>query len=571
MVYVLGLKPNLGNTGSFRFWGTHDAGACLLKDGEPVAIAEEERFTREKQAPNTFPVESTRFVLDHEENILSDVDAVGIGYDPLKRFENVKRNPSRYSPVTAGGLSLGNLFGLLEETKTHLAARKGYHYDVVANWLGKTDRGTFDGVYNTVTHHLCHAASAVYCADADRPICLTIDGEGESDSTVLWDPNLERVCEFSIDNSLGRFYARSSGYLGFRGGRDAGKVMGLASYGSYREEYARAMDELVDVSDGGYDVTAITDADAPVDVLESYFGERRVYPEEFTDAHKHFAYHLQLKTEEIVTHLVEEHVAETDVNDVALAGGVAMNCKLNREVRSLDCVDSLCVPPVANDLGICLGAALEAHRRLTGRTPDVDFTHIYYGPEYDNSDVEALLENSKPQYERVDDIADRTAQLLADGELVGWFQGRLEYDARALGRRSILANPTEQDALELVNKNVKNREAWRPFAPSLLYEAREEYLVHGDEAPYMILLDEVPDEKKDEVPAIIHVDGTTRPQTVRREVVERYYDLISRFADRTGVPVVLNKSFNVSGEPIVESPAQAIKDFYTTGLDTLAI
>jgi carbamoyltransferase len=346
--------------------------------------------------------------------------------------------------------------------------------------------------------------------------------------------------------------------------------MGLASYGEYREEFATAFDKLVSYGGGEYDVTSIVNTENPIEVFEEHFGDRRIYPEPFTQRHKDFAFHLQLKTEQILKHLVKYYVQETGVSDIALAGGVFMNCKANRIIKNLDCIDSIFVQPAANDSGVCLGAALEGYRMATGNKPAPNFNHVYFGPEYNNNNIEQILDESKLEYEKTD-VVEAVAKLLAEGKLVGWYQGRMEFGARALGNRSILANPRKSDSVDRVNKFVKNREPWRPFAPSIKFEAKNEYLVDGDESPYMILLDEVKDEKKEEVPSIVHVDGTTRPQTVRRETNKKYYNLITEFEEITGTPVVLNTSFNVSGEPIVESPQQAIQDFYSTGLDVLAL
>nr|WP_313686986.1 carbamoyltransferase C-terminal domain-containing protein [Halobellus sp. DFY28] len=203
-----------------------------------------------------------------------------------------------------------------------------------------------------------------------------------------------------------------------------------------------------------------------------------------------------------------------------------MNCKMNREILNLDCVDDLFIQPAANDSGICLGAALEAFYRVTGKKPNVEYENVYFGPKYSNNEVYETLSEYKIEFEQKNDISTKVAELLAEGYLVGWFQGRMEYGARALGNRSILANPTKQEYMDKVNSNVKGREAWRPFAPSMLYEARNEYLVHGDEAPFMILLDGVDETKRKEIPAVTHVDGTTRPQTVREESNPKYYNMI---------------------------------------------
>lgn len=561
MTYVLGLKPSIGK----RYFGWHDAGACLLKNGKIVSAVEEERFTRNKRAPQTFPKQSIQYVLDDNNLEINDIDAIAIGRDTRVYSEYIKQYPLSGNGYPISKRVLGDLYRTAQ-------AYRGKAKKIVKNEINNIfGEQPLTADFYEIPHHRCHAASAHYCAPFDKHLTITIDAQGEYDSTVVWDDQLTRIKTFPRHNSVGYLYSRGAKYLGYRGGQDAGKVMGLAPYGKHRKEFEEYFDELIPVSKGTYDASAIPNASDPVELFESYFGERRVHPEEFTQRHKDFAYHLQLKTEEIVKSLCKYYIENSQFDKLSLAGGVAMNCKTNREVMNLDCIEDLFIQPAANDSGICLGAALEGHKRHVGLNPDPEFSHVYFGPKYDNDRIKSSLEGYKLEYQTPDDICRRTAELLADGNLVGWFQGRMEFGARALGNRSILADPRTEESLNRVNKNVKNREPWRPFAPSLKYEARDEYLVGGDESPYMILLDTVQTEKRDQIPAVTHVDGTTRPQTVRKQDNKKYYRLIEEFESITGVPVLLNTSFNVSGEPIVESPAQAIQDFYSTGLDALAI
>lgn len=565
---TLGIKPSFGDSSPFNFWGYHDGGACLLRDDRIVAVGEEERFTREKHAPNTFPAESTRYVLEEGGVDLGAVDVVAVGRDPRlqDRGSYLEFRDRRGLPTSAE-----DWYHFARGVQNAVASRTKYHFEQVEDAIVDAVDGSLSADLYMVPHHRCHAASAAYCANSDRPITVTVDGRGEYESTVLWDRELERIREFPHTNSVGELYSKGTRYLGFRGRRDAGKVMGLASYGDYRPEYERAFESLVSVGDGRYDVSAVTDREEFMDVFESHFGQRRRYPNDFEDHHEDFAHHLQLVTERILTELVEWLVEETGTGNVALSGGVAMNCKANRAVLNLDSVDDLFIQPAANDAGICLGAALEGYRLATGDRPDPDFEHVYLGPSYSDDEIEETLDDCKLVYNHTDDVCRDVAELLADGQLVGWFQGRMEYGARALGNRSILADPRRESSLDLVNRNVKNREEWRPFAPSLLTEARSEYLKHGDSSPFMILLDEVPTDKHSEVPAVVHTDGTCRPQTVSKGTNLRYHRLLSEFAEITGTPVLLNTSFNVAGEPIVRSPDDAIRDFFATGLDALAI
>jgi carbamoyltransferase len=565
-MYTLGIAPHLGERGYIDFWGGHDSGAALLKDDEVVAAVEEERFVRIKRADDFFPKHSIRYVLDAADISISDIDVIGIGRDPTRYKYKYTDDPWSLVPK-----SLGEAYDSFRKIGKLGAAMKDWHVTQVEGMINDLFDESVDADFYSISHHRSHAASAHYCSGFDEKITLTVDGAGEYESTVLWDENLNRLKTISPrGNSIGRFYTRGTNYLGYQYGRDAGKVMGLASYGEYRDDFAKHFDEIVDIGDGTYDVMEIEGAEDPVAVFESYFGERSHTTDSYSQRHKDFAYHLQLKTEELLTSLVKYHTSETGVSNLALAGGVAMNCKSNRIIKQMDEVENLFIQPAANDSGICIGAALEAYKQATGTEPDVDFRHVYYGPKYESSEIAATLNETKLDYQKTD-VCERAAELLADGKLIGWFQGRMEFGARALGNRSILADPRTASARDNINKHVKHREEWRPFAPSLLNEAREEYLVHGDEAPFMILLDSVAEDKQDEIPAVTHVDGTTRPQTVEKEVNEKYHRLIKEFEKITGIPVLLNTSFNVSGEPIVESPQQALQDFYATGLDALVL
>jgi carbamoyltransferase len=257
-------------------------------------------------------------------------------------------------------------------------------------------------------------------------------------------------------------------------------------------------------------------------------------------------------------------------SDLCLAGGVALNCKANGEVRKECEVKDLYIFPVANDAGGAVGAALAMASEL-GELRESKCEHTYWGPKFSNEQIEQLLKERKLKYEHYANIEAVCAERLATGKVVGWFQGKMEMGPRALGNRSILADPTKIEMKDIVNERVKKRESWRPFCPSLLVEAEDEYLVNACDAPFMILSFDVPPKKIKEIPAVVHVDGTTRPQTVRKEINERYWKLIKTFEGISGVPVILNTSFNLAGEPIVCTPSDALRSFYDSGMDCLAL
>jgi len=288
----------------------------------------------------------------------------------------------------------------------------------------------------------------------------------------------------------------------------------------------------------------------------------------FTQFHKDFAYTAQSLLEETITSIVKHSLSELKTNNVGLAGGVALNCKANKEVMQMDCVDDIFIQPVANDAGLPLGAG------WLQKPPEKiePMTSVYFGYDIQDDDVEEVLKENKIKYEQVTNIEEVTADSLADGNLVGWVQGKMEMGPRALGNRSILADPRTKASRDQINEYAKHREEWRPFAPSLLREAAEDYLVDAESSPYMIKTFDTKAENRGDIKAVIHPgDNTTRPQTVTKEQNPQYYKLIKEFEKITGVPVLLNTSFNDHGEPIVRTPDEAIRDFYGMGLDLLVI
>jgi carbamoyltransferase len=346
--------------------------------------------------------------------------------------------------------------------------------------------------------------------------------------------------------------------------------MGLAPYGNRNEEIERQLREHVDVG-LNYDVSEFSRGSFEFGTrrLEAVFGRsRKDRADQFTQWEKDLAHVAQRLVEETVTEIVDHYRTRFGRSRVCLAGGVALNCKMNKRVMELEGVDEIFVQPVSNDAGSAVGAGfLEA-----GPAATPPMSTVYWGPSHDTDAIESELERNKVQYHRPDDLPRTVAEALADGNLVGWFQGRLEMGPRALGNRSILADPRTEDSLDRVNEFVKHREEWRPFAPSMLEAATGEYLENPETAPYMIKTFDTRDGKATEIPAVLHpADGTTRPQTVREDQNPRYYRLIEHFEEITGVPVVLNTSFNDHGEPIVNRPVEAVKDFYGMGLDVLVL
>ena len=561
--YDLAFKPAIG------LYGQHDPSAALFADGDLAFAVEEERFTRQKHAANTFPEHAIEACLDRRDLALGDVDRVLLPYDPSLRKRILPHSLRR---AFAEPSLAQTAFSLQQQVVREVQAHR---YPVRQIERRLADLGAVPPIEN-LPHHACHAASAFHPSGFDEAVVLTVDAKGEYDSTVVWHgtpDGLERVRTYEHPNSLGLFFAAVTEYLGYRMFNGEGKVMGLAPYGERDPAVENALREVV-TPGVDYDVTGLVrefDASRAADRLADLFDRpRRDAPDDgdFTGFEKDLAHVAQRLLEETVVDVAETYCRRLGTANVALAGGVVLNCKANQAVVESSVVDDVFVQPVAHDAGLALGAGW-----LDQPPRSVDaFTHAYWGPDYGREEVRQLLETNKLDYREPDDLERHVAERLADGDLVGWFQGRLELGPRALGNRSILADPRTRDSRDRINRYVKHREEWRPFAPSVLAEAAPEYLDGGRRDPFMITTADVPPERAEEIPAVIHpADGTTRPQTVTAEANPRYHRLISEFADVTGVPILLNTSFNDHGEPIVNTPLEAVKDFYGMGLDALVL
>ncbi|NUB93571.1 carbamoyltransferase [Haloterrigena sp. SYSU A121-1] len=560
--YRLAFKPAIG------LYGQHDPSAVLFEEGTPVFGVEEERYTREKHATDTFPERAIRACLDHRDLTLSDIDRVLLPYEPRLRSEIATHYVIDALRVPGVARKLSALENALV-TQVRSRFRPTRQIETRLESIG-----TPVPPIETISHHRCHAASAFHPSGVDEGVVLTIDAKGEYDSTVVWhgdEDGLTRAYTYEHPNSLGLFFAVVTEFLGYRMFNGEGKVMGLAPYGEDNPEIEGVLRDLIDTG-ADYDVTELTKrwgTGHGVETLEDAFDRpRNETPGEFDQWEKDLAHTVQKLLEETVVDIAETAVDQLGTANVAIAGGVALNCKLNKRVRESSLVDDVFVQPVAHDAGLALGAGWSQQSPAA-----VDRrTDVYLGPEYDTEEIRSTLETNKLEYAKPDDLERYVAERLADGDLVGWFQGRMEMGPRALGARSILADPRTAASRDRVNRFVKHREEWRPFAPSMLESAAEEYLIDGGPAPFMIDAYDVRPEKTDDLEAVLHpADDSTRPQTVREDQHPRYHRLISEFADLTGVPVVLNTSFNDHAEPIVRTPTQAIKDFYGMGLDVLAL
>lgn len=531
--------------------GWHDGAAALLRDGELQVLVETDRITRVKHGYKQPPQAAMRVCLDEAGITLDDVEVVAVGWD-----EAVSRNPSN-GP---------------------------YEYDsFVAELLpeGAFPRQRPPRV-QCESHHLAHAACAFYTSGFERAAVLVIDGRGDDESTslgVAGPDGIEWIHEWPIGDSLGNYYGYAADWAGF-GYWGAGKLMGLAAYGApFGDLFVGATEDgyrFVDPVDPALDVTQQERTHRAL--LDAYF--RRIYPFAPGDsgdvmAHARFAATIQAGLERAVAGLVALVVERTGLHDVVLAGGIGLNCTGNGGLARGELVRELFVPPVTADTGVSLGAALLADRRLhpergiPGRLP-----HAFWGVATTSDAIDAALADAGLVGRRLpdDDLLPWLADRIADGKVVGWFQGRAEIGQRALGHRSLLADPRDRSRLVQVNQ-VKGREAWRPLAPSVLEEHAHEFF---DEpipslADFMLAALPVRPDAWARVPATVHVDGSARPQIVRRATNPRYWALIEAFRARTGVPVVMNTSFNLAGEPIVHTAADAVSSFVRSDIDILVL
>ncbi|MBI4167343.1 MAG: carbamoyltransferase [Candidatus Aenigmarchaeota archaeon] len=534
----------------------HDPAACLVKNNEVIAFVEEERFNRIKHSPKAFPAKSISFCLKTAGIKLSDVDNIGFHFNPSyknlfwKRKSQFLRGPEQLVGTPYLRAAVFNF--------VNSGFKKNFNYSPKVEYID---------------HHMAHAASSFYLSGFKDATILTIDGAGESTATMAAygsGEKIEVIKEFAVPNSLGIAYMAITEWLGFQAFEGEGKVMGLAPYG---KRYLKIFDEIIKKNPDGYkfdhryDNKAWSYSDFAIDML----GKARLPSDktDYTAYQKNIAYSIQHKLEEIVKHLVENFVEDTGSKNLCLAGGVALNSKMNGEILYSGLIDDIFIQPASNDAGNAIGCAVKMAVDSGNRFDKME--HIYYGPEYSDDYLKKILQMLKVEAAYHTDIAGKVAELLAKGKIVGWFQGRMEGGPRALGNRSILADPRDPKMKDTINFYVKHREAFRPFCPSVLDEKRSKYFEVDREAPFMILIQKVPEDVQKDIPAVVHTDGTMRSQTVRKDQNPKYHKLISEFYKLTSVPVLLNTSFNVAGEPIVNTPQEAIADFYREGIDALAI
>lgn len=563
-----------------------DASAALVKDGEIIAAIDEERLNRIKHSPG-FPELAIKYCLEKGKVSLDEVDLIAVSNDMKVNLRHKIAFALKTFPVKAWPVYFRNYMsqrvlrplGVAED----LAARIGGDLKEIKEKIRR------------VEHHNAHAASSYYTSPFKEAAILTMDGSGDFVTCAFSlgnGPTIKRLGQVYWPNSLGMLYFAVTQYLGFHEIGAEGKVMALASFGKpkYMDEF-RKMIRLtkdgfrMDMSYFTFHLPVLIDnwgdpttasffvyRDWLSEKFHSAFGPARKPGAEYTQKYMDIASSLQLTLEETAFHLLNILHKKTNVDDVCLAGGVALNCVMNGKVSANTPFKHVFVQPNAGDGGLSLGSALYLYHNVTSEPKKESMRSASLGTEFTNREVMEALDSAGLKYSRHDDITTHVAGHIANGKIVGWFQGKMEFGPRALGNRSLLADPRRPDMKDFINSRVKHREYFRPFAPSVLEEeAKTFFSLNGFPSPFMLLAVDVHADKRRDVPAITHIDGTARVQTVDKHSNPRYRKLIEEFRDLTGIPMVLNTSFNLKGEPVVSSPEDAIKSFLATNIDVLAI
>ncbi len=539
----------------------HDSSACIARDGDLLFAVAEERISRLKHDAR-FPALAIQACLDFAHVRADQLDEVCFGWPAAWPgfCHDLKC-------MATGGMPLTYL-NLVTTTQHFLTM---WHQNGGANVFTQ-HFGPTPTKMRFVDHHLAHAISAYSYSGLDKAAVVVVDGRGAWEASSVWyghDGRLDHVLTIPFPNSLGFFYAQFTQYLGFVPNSDEWKVMGLAPYGNPGIN----LDEFISTNHESYQVNAplLFERENGISAIAKRLGPERTPESEIDDSFKNVAFAVQDACEVAMLALVKLALQRTNCRNVCLAGGVALNSKANGKIQASGMVDNIFVQPAASDDGVALGAVFAPYLDNGGRLPMKPMRHAYFGPEFSDAEIEKTLRTYKLRVTKLVNVAETTAELLANGKIIGWFQGRMEFGPRALGHRSILADPRDPEMNAKVNNAVKFREWWRPFAPSMLKEVAGEYLEHACDSPFMILTNPVRPEKRDIIPSVTHVDGSARPQTVEKDINPLYWNLISEFGKRTGVPVIMNTSFNLRGEAIVNTPTEAVRTFFSSGMDTLII
>lgn len=542
----------------------HDASAALLKDGDLVAAVEEERFTRKKHCTD-FPKGSIDYCLKTAGITIDQVDYVGFYEKPMLKFERILNSALATFPRSFSSFVRAVPLWLTQKLQIRNIIRQetGYKGEILF-----------------IEHHLAHAASTFLVSPFEEAAILTVDGVGEWATTTAGvgrGNSFELTREIRFPHSLGLLYSAVTAYCGFEINEGEGKLMGLAPYG--KPVYRKQFEDVINIREDGsfrlnldyFSYHYGTEMFSPK--FEQTFGPRRQKGQALNEHYTNMAATVEAVLEDTMVALARDLKRTTGARYLCIGGGVGLSsCSNGRMLREVP-FDDVFIQPAAGDGGTSVGVTTFINTMLLGNPRRYVMRNAYLGPEYSDEEIEAYLQANRIAYEKLEDreLIERTAGLLVDQKIVGWYQGRLEFGPRALGHRSILADPRSPRMKDIINERVKHRESFRPFAPSALLETSPEWFDCQVASPFMLLVADVHPDKRDLVPAITHIDGTARLQTVTREENDLYYELIAEFGRRTGVPVIFNTSFNDRGEAIVRTPEDAYKCFVKTGMDYLVM
>jgi carbamoyltransferase len=558
-----------------------DAAAAILVNGRLVAATEEERFTRVKHWAG-FPIRSVEFCLAQAGVTLDQVDHICIGRDPKAKYQKklclLMRSPVQVLSYLMRRIGNFSKVGSIASQLRPLAP-------------GISEAALQQKIHN-IEHHRSHLASAFYPSLFDKSAILSIDGAGDFTTTMLGigsGTNITVLEDIDFPHSVGVFYTAMTQLLGFPHYGDEYKVMGLAPYGE--PKYVDKLRQVLELIPGGLfklnlhffrsphkgyvrysndDLVHIPVLYSPA--MEALFGKPRANGEPLTQYHKDLAASVQRYTEEVIFHILHYLHKATGLTRVCIAGGVAQNSVANGKITRNTPFTEVYIPSAGHDAGISMGSAYWAHHMVAGQPRSEAVFNAYLGARYTNDQIENICKQAQVSYTKLPDpeLFDRVTDCLVQGGVVGWFNGPAEFGPRALGGRSILADPRRADAKDLLNAKIKRRESFRPFAPSILKEYVGEYFEHTDSVPFMEKVFPIRPEKRSLIPAVTHVDGTGRLQTVDKAISPRYYNLIEAFRQKTGVPILLNTSFN-ENEPIVNTPQEALDCYLRTSMDMLVM
>ena len=567
MSYYLGIFGGVGTNPS----------AALLKEKKIIAFAEEERFIRIKNAPLTLPINAIFYCLKEAKISINQIKNISFGWDCPHQFFKV---PKKFNEIYLKYRGLRNRYNLNLEERIRL----GYDPDKILNelkWAFAKKEQSFNKKIFYRKHHLSHAASAFFTSGFKRSSILVLDGMGEEFTGGFYVGNRKKIrCikKFKLPNTLGGYYSTFTEFFGFKSNSEEGKLMALASYGRFSQNIQSKLNKFLKYNKltGDFSLNPVlrfggkrTTNSRFSEKFIKIFGKPLFNNKKMLRYHKNLAFNVQWRLEEIVKLLVKDLIKISKISNLCLAGGVHMNCKLNGVLANLPEVKDIYIQPAASDNGVALGAAMLSAKNDRGEFSKME--HSYYGNSFSNNEILRYLKESKIKFKKVRNIEKIVAEKLSKGKIIGWFQGRSEVGARALGNRSILANPLMKNMKKKLNDEVKHRENWRPFCPSINDYRYKDYFGNVPESDFMILAFKIKEKYKRILPSAVHIDGTARPQVVRKKNNKKFYKLIKEFEKITGHAVIINTSFNIQGEPIVNKPSEAIRCFSGTGIDYLAL